>query len=452
MFIPDNVNPLPLEFQQKKPGLFSGGYQLTDRETYYQASSTKYTPFPMLRGHKKCDVVIVGGGYAGLSAAIELAKAGASVIVLEQNKIGYGCSGRNGGQLIRGWHWEQKDLEKKFGRAMGDMAWQIGIDSVALVKNRIKEFNIDAEYKPGWNYAPISQKQDIYLRESIEFLAKRNYKLTYYPKSEVGKKLKTERYISFGEDKLAGSLHPLKLTIGYALAAKKLGTEIFEFSPAIDLNMDEGVVKTPFGTVTADNIILAGGAYLNWKRRLVKKLYQKIMPVGSYILATEPLSDSLNPILDDQSYCDLNWALDYFRLSTDNRMLFGGRATYSTLEPKNVKAWMRPRMTKVFPQLKDVKIDYAWGGLIDITMNRLPDIGMLNDRTFYIQGFSGQGVNMAPICGKIVAEALLSRNRGEKHRQFDMLKSFEHKSFPGGFLRTPLLVLAMLYYRLKDKL
>ncbi|MDI9313086.1 MAG: FAD-binding oxidoreductase [Hydrotalea sp.] len=452
MFIPDNANPLPNEFRGKKPGFLSGAYQLTDRETYYQASATKYPAFPMLRGDKKCDVVVVGAGYAGLSAAIELARAGVNVMVVEQSKVGYGCSGRNGGQLIRGWHWEQKDIEKHYGKTVGDMAWAIGVDSAKLVKDRIKEFNIDADYKAGWNYAPITQKQDRYLQEVIEALAKRNYTIKYHAKETVHKKLATSRYISFGEDKNSGHLHPLKLTIGYALAAKKLGAQIFEFTPAVDLDMDRGIVTTPFGTITADTILLAGGAYLNWKRRLVKKLYRTVMPVGSYVVATEPLPDKLNPVLDDQAYCDLNWALDYFRMSADNRMLFGGRATYSTLEPQDVKSWMKPRMVKVFPQLKDVKIDYAWGGLIDITMNRMPDMGFLTDKTIYVQGFSGQGVNMAPICGKILAETILAAKRGEKQRQFEMIRKFNHRPFPGGMLRTPLLVLAMAYYRLKDKI
>ncbi|MGI9461422.1 MAG: NAD(P)/FAD-dependent oxidoreductase [Alphaproteobacteria bacterium] len=450
MLIPDNVNPLPLEYRPKKPKFLSGAYRLTDRETYYQISASKYPAFPMLRGDKKCDVVIVGGGYTGLSAAIELAKAGVAVIVIEQNKIGYGCSGRNGGHLIRGWHWEQKDIEKKFGKTIGNMAWQIGLDSTDLVKRRIKEFNIDADYKAGWNYAPIKKSQDKYLQEVIESLAKRNYKIKYYGKEKVKEKITTKRYIALGEDMASGHLHPLKLSIGYAMAAKKLGAKIFEFTPAIDFDFKNGMVKTPFGHITADTIVLAGGAYLNWKRRLVKKLYQTVMPVGSYVMATEPLNDKLNPVLDNHAYCDLNWALDYFRLSPEKRLLFGGRATYSTLEPKNIKSWMMPRILKVFPQLKNIKIDYAWGGLIDITQNRLPDIGFVGDRAIYAQGFSGQGVNMAPICGKILAETIIAGKRGKKQQQFEMMRKFRHLPFPGGILRTPLLVMAMAYFRFKD--
>ena len=452
MLIPEDSNPLPARYRtQKSTCALSGAYRLKDRQSYYQDSALSYKPFPNLVDAHKCDVVIVGGDYTGLSAAIELAKKNVKVILLEQNKIGYGASGRNGGQLIRGWHWEQSDIDKKFGKNIGDIAWQIGLDSVQLVKDRVKEYNIDCDLKAGYNHAPITARQDAHLQDAIAALAKRNYQMTYIPQKDVGTKLRSDRYISFGEDMHSGHLHPLKLAIGYAQAAKKLGAQIYEFSPALDLDLDNAIVTTPSGRVQADSIILAGGAYLNWQRKLVKKLYDTVMPVGSYIIATEPLKKSDLPILDDQAYCDLNWVLDYFRLSADNRLLFGGRATYSTLEPTDVRSWMKPRLVNVFPHLKDARIDYGWGGVIDITRSRLPEMNFLTPRTLFVQGFSGQGVNMAGYCGKILAETLMAEKRGEKQKQFEMISRFRHHTFPGGLLRMPLLVMAMTYYRLRDK-
>lgn len=461
MLIPENKNPLLAPYRNTTSGWFSGAFKLRDRVSYYQSSANNYKPFPTLRGHMKCDVVIVGGGYTGLSAALELAEKNVDVVLIEQMKVGYGASGRNGGQLIKGWHWEQKDFEETFGKTVSDMTWQVALDSVELVKQRIKKYNIKCDLKMGWDYVAITKRQDNYLKANCEFLDKKGYHIEYISREKLHKKLLSPRYISGGQDMRSGHLHPLNLAIGYAEAARNAGAKIFEFSPAIHIDTDRAFVKTPAGSIEADTLILAGGAWLNWKKPIVKELYKKVMPIGSYIIATEPLQDKQLPILDDHAYCDMNWVLDYFRLSNDKRLLFGGRATYTAMEPKSVIEWMRPRMLKVFPHLKDIKIDFGWGGLIDITQNRLLHMGELpakdktinrGKRTLFVQGFAGQGVNMAGYAGKILAETAMAMKIGKQQKQFELIRKFKQNNFPGGIIRTPLLVLAMTYFRLKDML
>jgi gamma-glutamylputrescine oxidase len=268
---------------------------------------------------------------------------------------------------------------------------------------------------------------------------------TLLTKFELEEKLGTKIYHGGLREGGAGHFHPLNYCLGLARAALAAGVTIYENSRAVSLDTgNQPVATTEHGSVRAKFMIIAGNAYLG---RTAKPLYGKIMPVASYIIATEPLGENRAHMLvrDGEAVANTNFIVDYFRLTADTRLLFGGRASYSTLEPPNLGRYMRPRMTAVFPDLENVAIDYAWGGYIAITNNRIPDCGRLSPTVYYAHGYSGQGVALAGMYGKLMAEAI----RGQAER-FDLLARIKHIRFPGGPARTPLLVAAMLYYRLRD--
>ncbi len=414
--------------------------------TYYQATATQDLSFPMLQGEMKVDVVVIGAGYTGLSAALELALAGMKVVVLDAGAIGSGASGRNGGQICTGFSPGQAPLVAQLGRSDAQKCFAIAEDAKQLIEQRIAGFNIQCDLR--WGYLHCATKPGKLAalqawKDELEGLGAVGCEML--SKTGLEEKLGTKLYHGALREPRAGHFHPLNYCLGLARAAAAMGVEIFENSRV--LTVDTGTqpcAQTAMGKVTARFMVIAGNAYLG---KTVQPLYGRIMPVTSFIATTEALSADVahSLIRDNEAIADTNFILDYFRRTPDNRLLFGGGANYSTLEPTDVGAFMTRNMVKVFPQLKNAKIEFAWGGYIAITSNRLPDCGILSPTTYYAHGYSGQGVALAGMYGKLMSEAIL----GTAGR-FDMLARIKHFPFPGGALRTPLLAAAMMYYRLKD--
>ncbi len=417
-------------------------------KSYYQATANREINTQRLQGDVTADVCIIGAGYTGLSAALELAQNGYRVIVLESETVGFGASGRNGGQICTGFSPGQSRLDAQLGRADSKRCFDLAEESKTLIVDRIAAHKIDCDLRWGYMHCiPKSHQFDDLKAWSAEYDALGYGGNSILSKSELEEKLGTTVYHGALRESHAGHLHPLNYCLGLAHAAQKAGAIIHERSGVTELDTGAApYAKTKHGKVTAKFMIIACNAYLG---KLVRPLYGRIMPVGSYIIATEPLGENRAKALirDNEAVANTNFIVDYYRRSADNRMLFGGRASYSTLEPPNLGEYMRPRMTAVFPDLKDIKIDYAWGGYIAITSNRLPDCGRLSPTVYYAHGYSGQGVALSGLYGKLMAEAV----RGIAER-FDLLARVKHLPFPGGALRTPLLVAAMAYYRLRDAL
>ncbi|MGH6908228.1 MAG: NAD(P)/FAD-dependent oxidoreductase, partial [Aestuariivirga sp.] len=378
-----------------------------DSVSYYAAVAPAPPSHPPLAGDIAVDVCIVGAGYTGLSAALELAGAGYKVVVLEARNAGYGASGRNGGQICTGFSSGQEKIEAQLGKTDARKCFALAEESKALLQERIARHAIDCDL--AWGYLHVIPKANQFddLKAWKDELDALGYAGTsVLNKMELEEKLGTRAYHGALRDGGAGHFNPLSYCLGLARAAIAAGAVIYEQSRVTGIEMDATVVaRTAHGTVRAKFMIVAGNAYLG---RTVPELYGRVMPVASYVIATEPLGESRarSLIRDGEAVADTNFILDYFRLTGDTRLLFGGRASYSTLEPANLAAYMRPRMTAVFPQLNEAKIDYAWGGYIAITSNRIPDCGRLAPNVFYAHGYSGQGVALAGLYGKLMAEAV----------------------------------------------
>ncbi len=415
--------------------------------SYYQASANQTLSFPALQGDVSADVVVVGAGYTGLSAALELAEAGFKVVVLEAGTIGSGASGRNGGQICTGFSPGQSRLVSQLGVNDALKCFEIAEDAKRLIEQRIAKHKFECGLQWGYLHCAVKPHRE---RELVAWKDEMNA-LGYagcevLSKEALEAKLGTSLYYGAMREPRAGHFHALNYCLGLAKAAVGAGAVIFENTKV--LAVDTGAkpwAQTAAGKVSAKFMVIAGNAYLG---KTVKPLYGRVMPVTSFIVTTEQLGADMATALirDNEAVADTNFILDYFRRTQDNRLLFGGGANYSTIEPADVGAFMKRNLVKVFPQLRDVKIAHAWGGYIAITSNRLPDCGRLSPTTYYAHGYSGQGVALAGMYGKLMAEAI--RGTAEK---FDLLARVKHLPFPGGaLLRTPLLVAGMLYYRMKD--
>jgi gamma-glutamylputrescine oxidase len=449
-------------------------------QSYYAASAKPSAERAALAGVVDCDVCVVGGGIAGCSAALHLAERGYSVVLLEEHRIGWGASGRSGAQALFGVAAGQAKLERLIGARDARIVWDVTVEGLALMRELIARYGIDCDWVNGHMQVAIKPRHDEELRAELDILhTKYGYEsIRYVPRDEVRSLVATERYISALYDTNCGHLHPLNYTLGLAAAAERNGARIFEFTRAVaiddasplagEANSGSGVsgvsgssargssrgagsgvvrLRTGQGEVRARHVVLCGNVYLG---DTAPVLASKIMAVGTYIVATEPLGAERARALipNNAAVADSNWVLDYFRRSQDHRLLFGGRVNYSGLASFDAPGATRRRMVAVFPQLADVKIDYTWGGDVDITLNRAPHFGRLSPNVYFLQGFSGHGIVLTGIAGKLVADAI----SGTAER-FDVFAKIPHRSFPGGAaLRRPALVLAMLYYRLKDLL
>jgi len=419
--------------------------------SYYAASSLPQPDHPVLQGEHVADVCVVGGGFSGLNTALELAERGMSVIVLEAHKIGWGASGRNGGQLIRGVGHGLEQFEGIIGKDGVRQMKLMGLEAVEIVRQRVERYNIACDLT--WGYCDLANKpRDLEgFAEEAEELRGLGYRheTRLLQANEVRSVVGSDRYVGGLVDMGSGHLHPLNLALGEAAAAAQLGVKLFENSAVSRIDYGPEVrVHTAQGSVRAKSLVLGCNAYL---KDLNPQLSGKVLPAGSYIIATEPLSEAQAHALlpQNMAVCDQRVALDYYRLSVDRRLLFGGACHYSGRDPQDIGAYMRPKMLDVFPHLANVKIDYQWGGMIGIGANRLPQIGRLPDQpnVYFAQAYSGHGVNATHLAGKLLAEAI----SGQQSHGFDLFAKVPHITFPGGkYLRSPLLALGMLWHRLKE--
>ncbi|EOD77383.1 Gamma-glutamyl-putrescine oxidase [Grimontia indica] len=421
--------------------------------SYYAATAKYPQRYPALTESISVDVCIVGGGFSGINSAIELALRGYSVAVLEANKIGWGASGRNGGELIRGIGHGIEQFTNQIGKEGVAAISQMGLEAVQIVKDRVDEFSIDCDLAMGYCDLAMKPSHMKELQEDFDDLSANQYphEIRMLEKADLAEVIGSDRYIGGMLDMGSGHLHPLNLVTGEAAAAAGLGVQLFEDSAATEIiKGQKPIVKTAQGQVTCNYLLLAGNAYIGHK--LEPYIGGKVLPAGSYIIATETLSDEqvASTIPKNMAFADLSIALDYYHLSGDNRLLFGGLCTYSGKDPKDITGALLPNLERVFPQLKGVGIDFEWGGMIGIGANRLPQIGRLPDapNIFFAQAYSGHGVNATHMAGKVIAEAI----SGTAER-FDVFAKVKHMTFPGGpLLRSPLLAIGMTYHRLKEAL
>ncbi|WP_137918190.1 FAD-binding oxidoreductase [Hydrogenophaga sp. 2FB] len=423
-----------------------------NQKSYYEVSVQRPDALAPLEDTLDADVVVVGAGFSGLSAALELAQRGLSVVVLEADRIGSGASGRNGGQAIVGYASGMGPFEQQLGAADAQRAWDMSIDAIDLIDARIAAHGIECDRVKGYVYVADSPRKAFALHEEMEGLKRRGIAVDWAEGADLPRLINSPRYVAAGREQCSGHLHPLKYALGLARAAQAAGVRIFEHTPVTALQRGATLVaSTPKGQVRARFGVLAGNCMLpEYGPRVAPEVAPRIMPVGTYIVGTAPLDPELcaRLIPRNAAVCDNNFVLDYFRFSADARLLFGGRVSYTTRTPTRLEDLMRRRMGLVFPQLGNVPIEYVWGGFVDISMNRAPDFGRLGDNLYYLQGFSGHGVALTGLAGKLVAEAVA----GQAER-FDVYARLKHRRFPGGaLLRTPSLALGMLWHRLRDVL
>jgi gamma-glutamylputrescine oxidase len=418
--------------------------------SYYASASVSAPSRPALTGAATADIVVLGGGLAGCSAALHLAKRGYRVALLEARSVGYGASGRSGGQTIFGLAVGQQKLAAQVGRDDARRLFAMSVDALDLTQSLIAEYQIDCAYHPNHVHAAVKPRQ---VRELQDWVRELHEEYGYTSprllnRDELADHVRSERYLAGLIDPRSGHLQPLLYTQGLARAAEAEGAVIYENSEV--LRYEDGaqvLVHTAQGSIRCAHLVLCGNAYIG---AVAPTLARRILGVGTYIIATETLDEERirNLLPSNAAVADINWILDYFRRSDDHRLLFGGRVSYSSVQPPRLAESMRRRMVRVFPGLRDVKVAYAWGGYLDITMSRAPNFGRLAPNVFYLQGFSGHGVSLTGLAGKLVAEAVA----GTAER-FDVFTRIPHRDFPGGRLfRRPSLMLAMSYYRLRDLL
>ena len=417
--------------------------------SYYAASVNEITNYPALEGSQSADVCVVGAGFTGVATALTLAEKGFSVALVEANRVGWGASGRNGGQLINGIGGLSK-IAKKRGSGYESMLWDLKWRGNDIIYDRVEKYGIECDLKSGFVETALKPRQ---MADLEGYAAERShhdfpYRYELWDRDKTRAMLGTDAYIGGFVCYRDGHLHPLNLCIGEAQAAHGLGVQIFEQSPVTGIEHgDHPKVKTATGHVQADAVVLAGNAYSRLEPQHLSNL---VFPAGSYIIGTEPISEKvtneINPL--DISVCDANEIVNYYRLSADKRLLFGGTCNYSGREPASIKAYILPRMLKVYPQLEDVRIDYEWGGKIGIVLNRVPALGRIHDNVYYCHGYSGHGVSATHAMSEVVSDAVA----GTMER-FDWFAEMKHFRLPGSqWMGNQIIALGMLYYKMKDLL
>ena len=413
--------------------------------SYYAASANWQTDYPQLEGDLNVDVVIVGAGFSGVATAVELCERGYKVALVESNRIGWGASGRNGGQIIGGYGSDPAAFSSSIGSEGVSIVESMGSECVEIIKERIEKYNIDCDLK--WGYCEVGLKKR-HLKSYREWAAE-DSAIQILDQNEIKQYVNSDLYLGgyYRED--WGHIQPLNLCIGEAKAAEVMGAKIFEQTQITRITYGENpAVHTDKGSIKANHVILCGNAYIG---NLVPYLDARVLPATSCIIATEPLSDEQlqQTMVRDVAVCDSRAALDYYRLSADKRLLFGGLSNYTGLEPSNVQAVMHAKMTKVFPSLKNTRIDYSWSGSMGISVRRMPQIGRIkNSNVLYASGYSGHGVAPTHMTGRLLAEAV----DGDTHR-FDIMNKMFHLPWPGGkLLRRPAMALGMMFYKMRDAL
>lgn len=420
------------------------------KKTYYYDSRNLDIIRPHLAQNLHADVCVIGAGFGGLSAALELAEQGKSVIVLEGARIGFGASGRSGGQAINGFEDGIDEYVEQFGFEMTQKLWAMSLEAIDIIDERIAKYGIQCDWKKGYATLALNHRRmdDLLAIEksSREVFGYGNMQL--WDKAQLKQYLGSDIYVGGLFDSNSGHLHPLNYCLGLAKACLDLGVQIFEHSPVVDMKTqgDKVMLKTKKAQVTAQNVVIATNAYIaGLPRSIHRGTARKILPVESFIIATEPLEQSVadSVINNGMSVCDNNLLLDYYRLSADNRLLFGSDSSSN----KDMVQVMRRNMLKVFPQLADVNIDYGWGGPIDMTMNSQPHFGRIKPNIYFAHGYSGHGVALTGLAGRIIAEAILGND--ERLSVFEQLKI---PSIYGGKLVKKLaLKVGIPYYRFLDK-
>ncbi|WP_156292603.1 NAD(P)/FAD-dependent oxidoreductase [Serratia oryzae] len=418
--------------------------------SYYAAHANPHEPYPSLKEAIRCDVCVVGGGFSGLSSALHLVEAGYNVVVLEAARIGWGASGRNGGQALNSYSRDIDTIEARYGADTARMLGSMMFEGAEIIRHRIDQYAIACDYRPGAIAAALTNKQFNALREKEKLWQRYGHQqLELLDRQAIRREIASERYVGGLLDRSSGHLHPLNLALGEADAIRRHGGRVFEHSVVTHIAYGEPArVQTAQGSVSASFVIIAGNAYLGDK--LEPRLSRLSMPCGSQIITTAPLSADMALALLPGNHCveDCNYLLDYFRLTADNRLLYGGGVTYGARDPADIDAEILPKMLKTFPQLKNVRIDYRWSGNFLLTLSRMPQFGRLENNVYYLQGDSGHGVTLTHLAGKLIAEAL----RGDAER-FDAFAKLPHLPFFGGrHLRVPFTALGAAYYALRDRL
>ncbi len=416
--------------------------------SWYEATARRQAPQPALAGDVETDVCVVGGGIAGCSTALHLAERGYRVVLLEAERVGFGASGRSGGQLLPGYASGMAKLATQLGKADARRLWDISVEGIELTRDLIDRHRIDCDLAWGHMHVGIKPRQRDELKEwQREQEDDYGYrKLRFLERNEVAQRIASKRYVAGLYDSGAGHLHPLRFTIGLGQAAIAAGVRLHENSRVVAIDRGPTVtIRTEGGSVRAKYVALCANVGHN---DLSRTLARKTIGIASYMVATKPLGEARAAALlrDNIAVADINWIIDYYRRSPDHRLLFGGRVSYSGIDPLGTARATRQRMLNVFPQLADAEIEYAWGGIIDISMSRAPNFGRLDPNIYYLQGFSGHGMVLTSIAGKIIAESIA----GQAER-FDIFAKLRHHDFPGGRLfRRPTLVMAMTWFRLRD--
>ena len=417
--------------------------------SYYAATANQTVSRPALADQHQVDVCVIGAGYTGLSTALFLLEKGFSVTVLEAVKVGFGASGRNGGQIVNSYSRDLDSIECSVSEPAAKLIGEMAFEGGRIIRDRVARYNIRCDLKDGGVFAAFNKKQMHHLEAQKALWERYGYQhLELLDQHDIQQVVASDRYAGGMLDKQGGHIHPLNLALGEATAIESLGGIIYENSPAIRVERGEQpVVHTPDGSIRARFVVVAGNAYLGG---LIPELAAKSMPCGTQVIATEPLDEELARSLLPQDYCveDCNYLLDYYRLSADKRLIYGGGVVYGARDPADVTSIIRPKMLKTFPQLANVKVDYAWTGNFLLTLSRLPQVGRLGSNISYSQGCSGHGVTYPHVAGKVIAEAL----SGQAER-FDAFASLPHYPFPGGQrFQAPLSALGAMYYSLRDRI
>ena len=429
-------------------------YEQHDNEklSFYRSSIDDFNSQDILSSTSDVDICVIGGGLTGISSALNLSNKGFSVVLCEARKIGWGASGRNGGQLGIGMRKDQYTIEKKLGLSHAKELWNLGLESVRDVKNLIKEHNINCHLVNGVMSTACFEKDIDEYKFEIDHMSK-NYNFEEYQffnKSEIREEINSEMYLAGMLNSGSYHLNPLKLTIGLAKILKQNKVKVFENTPVENIyeKNDRVEVITNKGIIRANKVVVACNGYLD---NLLGSKKNKFIPINNYIIATEPLGEkkAKEIIKNNYAVCDTRFIIDYYRFSEDWRMIFGGGETFTSKFVKNSQSFVHKRMSTVFPQLKNVRIDYSWGGTLAITVNRLPHFGtLMNNKLIYAFGYSGHGLALSVLAGKLISEYLNGDNQ-----RFNFFSDINHMSIPmGSVFRRPIYSSAILYYRIRDYL
>lgn len=416
--------------------------------SYYAATANESPSRAPLSGEQATDVCVIGAGYTGLSAALHLLEAGRQVVIVEANAVGWGASGRNGGQIVHSYSRDLDVIAATHGKRTASELGAMAFEGAQIIRDRVSQYGIECELKQGGIYAAKTKRKAKALREHQALWERYGHdQLQLYGRDEVRRFVATDAYEAILVDQSGGHIHPLNLALGEAQAVESLGGQIYEDSVVISVEHGTmATVRTAHGQIRAATVIVACNAYLG---DLEPTLSAKAMPCGTQVVATEPLGERWREVLpSDCCVEDNDYLLDYYRLSADRRLIFGGGVTYGARDPSRIESLLRPNLERTFPQLRDVRLDYAWTGNFLLTLSRLPQMGRLTPNIYYSQGCSGHGVSFTHLAGRLLAEALDGNDR-----RFESFASLPHSPFPGGrALRVPITAMGAAWYGLRDRL